>query len=242
MRKRSHLLMTGILSVILFSCNSSQDYNTFFYKMYEVQGHVKTIDNTTFPAEYNDGAYVKNGEAQGQVEYHFNKDGYLTKAGQFIYTYNADNSFKEGKIEGSENDYNVILHINELGQAYGKDIIPINPEKETDECKTKYFFDINGALIREETIYWEGRDEQEYQCNEQGLRTHYRNSYQYDYETNTILDYDYEYLKFDKQGNWIERGIKITETNQDINIETNAVTNSTTTTRYLVEYREIAYY
>lgn len=237
-----------MLSVLLLGCNDTQNYNTFFYKMYELQGHVKGFNKKTFQAEYQNGTYKKISEEpdedkdKDEYDYMFNKDGYLTKAGPFIYTYNKDNSFKEGKIIGNEDKFKVILYINELGQAYGEDVLPLNQENETEGWKTKYFFNLDGALIREETIYWEGRDTREYQCNEQGLRIQYNVEYSFDYDSNTILNYEFEYLKFDKHGSWIERGIKITEIQQDVNIETGTVTNSTTSTEYSIEEREITYY
>ena len=60
--------------------------------------------------------------------------------------------------------------------------------------------------------------------------------------TNQKMQDEFEYLKFDKHGSWIERGIKITEIQQDVNIETGTVTNSTTSTEYSIEEREITYY
>ncbi len=235
------IVIAATLLTMFCGCKDSEKYNTFFYKMYELQGHVKTCKVKSYDAEYTDGAYKKGERDEAIDEYEFNEGGYLTRSGNFMYSYNDDNTFKEGRIEGHDG-MAVNLLINDLGQMYGQETVALNPECEDAMWKTKYFFDQNGALISEETVYWEGKTTSEYKCDERGLRIRYAGAYSNDIGFKTSFNIEYEYLKFDEHGSWIERVVKITEIAEEMDIQTEKVLNSETTHSYRMETREITYY
>ncbi|MBQ7822783.1 MAG: hypothetical protein IJ338_01175 [Bacteroidaceae bacterium] len=235
------IIISAVLLTMVCGCKESKTYNTAFYKMYELQGHVKTCKVTSFDAEYTDGTYKKGEEGGVIAEYEFNEGGYLTRDGDFTYLYNDDNTFKEGHMKGNDG-IAVNLLINDLGQMYKQEAVALTPEYEDATWKTEYSFDQNGALISEKTVYWESGSEYKYKCDERGLRVSYSGSYNLDYETKTSFNTEYEYLKFDKQGSWTERAIKMTEINERIDIMTEEVLDSETTYSYQIQTREITYY
>lgn len=235
------IIISAVLLIMVCGCKESKTYNTSFYKMYELQGHVKACKVTSFDAEYTDGTYKKGEEGGVIAEYEFNEGGYLTRDGDFTYLYNDDNTFKEGHMKGNDG-LAVNLLINDFGQMYGQEAVALTPEYEDATWKTEYSFDQNGALISEKTVYWESGSEYKYKCDERGLRVSYSGSYNLDYETKTSFNTEYEYLKFDKHGSWTERAIKMTEINERIDIMTEETLDSETIYSYQIQTREITYY
>ena len=206
--------------------------------MHELHGHVKECLVETSDAKLKDGKFETKGKWEKGGALLFSDNGFIAKDEFFTYAYLDDGKIKAehnknkgsfGKVKRNKNGQIVKMEYDD-------------PKDETMTWKTEYVWNKAGHPGKESAIGWEWNYDTEYTYNANGYLTKSVET-SGDMESTDTTTITYEYVSFDKNGNWTERNstVKIVSkmTDSEISVGQPAVSSEK---RYYSERRKITYW
>lgn len=169
---------------------------------------------------------------EGVVEkYCFDKTGRITAdPWGGVYVYDADGNFTKGVTTKSKMQRDDKGRVSNYSQA--------NDEEDDAMFHNTFTYDAQGRLVRVERSYWEMTIEEKFTYEGDNPYPARREFLKNDEGTTVESTTDYRYTKFDDQGNWTERELRIAGSETEEGEED----YSTRWSNAMLERRTISYY
>lgn len=205
--------------------------------MHELHGHVKECLVETSDAKLKDGKFETKGKWEKGGALLFSDNGFIAKDEFFTYAYLDDGKIKAehnknkgsfGKVKRNKNGQIVKMEYDD-------------PKDETMTWKTEYVWNKAGHPGKESSLGWEWGLNTKYTYNDDGLLTKLVEESD-DMGTATTATTTYEYVSFDKNGNWTERNATATVADKEWDHDSEKYRTTSTQKSYRVERRKITYW
>ena len=169
---------------------------------------------------------------EGVVEkYSFDKAGRITAdPWGGVYVYDADGNFTKGVTAKSKMNRDAQGRVSNYSQA--------NDEEDDAMFHNTFTYDEQGRLVKVERSYWEMTIEEKFTYEGDNPYPARREFLKNDEGTTVESTTDYRYTKFDDQGNWTERELRIAGSETEEGEED----YSTRWSNAMLERRTISYY
>ena len=199
------------------------------------KGPVKEVVFSSFTvADETADVLVAEGEIdnEGVVEkYCFDKAGRITvDPWGGVYAYDADGNFTKGVTAKSKMQRDAQGRVSNYSQA--------NDEEDDAMFHNTFTYDAQGRLVKVERSYWEMTIEEKFTYEGDNSYPARREFLKNDEGTTVESTTAYRYTKFDDQGNWTERELRIAGTETEEGEED----YSTRWSSAIIERRTISYY
>jgi len=213
----------------------------------EVKGNVKSVKTSVFKAVKHGDSYDMAKTSLETISYGFDETGRLIAYSEIFtdgnfarynFTLDYDGDSFTAKVSNLKDASRAIVVERD---ADGR-IVRLADSHETDEDRDEAWTWTDGRLTAVNVTCWEWSEGWTFTYDEKGLVASRVDTWE-EYEESSKTTSTYTYLKFDENGNWTERAVKLDTVGLAWDNETEKmVTTGTEPSTYRLETRVIEYY